>query len=67
MLTCDGSVTTLCACAFVKTMPARGEAVEERRLHARVAGEADGVRAQRVDRDEDDVGLAVPAARDGSR
>src|SRR5437762_13698361 len=31
------------------------DAIEERSLHARVAGEADGVRAQRVDGDEDDV------------
>ena len=35
------------------------EPIEKRRLHARVAGVADGIGAQRVDGDEDDVGLAA--------
>ncbi len=37
--------------------PLPGHAVEERRLHLRIAGIANRVGAQRVDGDEDDVGL----------
>jgi len=54
MLACDGSVTTLCARAFVKTRPAAANR-SKRRLNARGPRESGGVGPPCVDRDEDDV------------
>jgi hypothetical protein len=45
---------------------AGGEAVEDRRLDAAVPVEADGIRAQRVDRHEEDVGARGSRCRSRS-